>query len=373
MVFDVLTQLPLATFGVWAGIGFFQLYRRRIRTLTEIAFVVGSFSWAGYALSDWLFFGTIEMAAAFLLARISFSFVTMAAFLFFLFTKLFLTRPHWFDALLALPFLGALGLVWSGRLVVGVEGEFPWGWNAILQPEWFLLWLAYVITFASAGIWYTYRTYLVVRKNSQFLGRGMLGILNSYLAALVLGFGTNTVYHVANLDLMPLFSTTLILPGIVSLYVLVPVSRDRISGVMRKWKSSRYSVMGVYLIYENGTLISSRTNFPDETVDEDIFGATLDAIQTFMRTSFPALLGKSLRRIEHGDVKILVERGRYCYLATIIEGEDTDTLWITMKESVERFERSNEPILPDWSGLLQELEDVEATLEDLFAGKAVFA
>ncbi|MDX1534750.1 MAG: hypothetical protein R3291_03930, partial [Thermoplasmata archaeon] len=173
MVFDALTQLPLATFAVWASIGFFQLYRRRIRTLTEVAFVVGSFSWAGYALSDWLFFGAADAEAAVLLARISFSFVTMAAFLFFLFTKLFLTRAHWFDGLLALPFLGALGLVWGG-MVTGVEGDLPWGWSATAQPAWFLLWLAYVIAFASAGIWFTYRTYLVVRKNSQFLGRGML-------------------------------------------------------------------------------------------------------------------------------------------------------------------------------------------------------
>ncbi|MEE9593672.1 MAG: hypothetical protein V3W28_08850 [Thermoplasmata archaeon] len=372
MVFGVLTQLPLATFVVWASIGFFQLYRRRMRTLTEVAFVVGSFSWAGYALSDWLFFGALGADAALLLGRISFSFVTMAAFLFFLFTKLFLTRVHRIDVLLALPFLGALGLVWGG-LVIGVEGDLPWGWSALLNPTYFLLWLAYILTYASAGIWYTYRTYLVVRRNSQFLGRGMLGILNSYIAALVLGFGTNAVYLMAGLDLMPMFSTTLILPGIVSLYVLVPVTRDRISSVMRKWKSTRYNVLGVYIIYENGTLIASRTNYEDQAIDDDIFGATLDAIQTFMRTSFPALLGKSLRRIEHGDVKILVERGRYCYVAAIIEGEDTDTLWITMKESVERFERTNEPVLPDWSGLLQELEEVDETLEDLFAGKMVFA
>ncbi len=372
MVFGILAQLPLATFVVWASIGFFQLYRRRIRTLTEVAFVAGSFSFAGYAVSDWLFFGAGEATVAFLLARVSVSIVTVAAYLFFLFTKLFLTRPHRTDALLAFPFLGSLGLVWGG-LVVGVQGGFPWGWTAVFEPTLFLVWLAYILTYTSAGIWYTYRTYLVVRRNSQFLGRGMLGILNSYLAALVLGFGTNAVYNMAGLQLMPMFSTTLVLPGIVSLYVLVPVTRDRISTVMRKWKSTRYNVLGVYLIYENGTLIASRTNFQDKTVDDDIFGATLDAIQTFMRTSFPSLLGKSLRRIEHGDVKILIEQGRHSYLATIIEGEDVDTLWITMKEAVERFERTNEPVLPEWSGLLQDLEDVEAILADLFTDKAVFA
>ncbi|MFQ5909042.1 MAG: hypothetical protein ACE5JE_09525 [Thermoplasmata archaeon] len=372
MVFGVLAQLPLATFVVWASIGFFQLYRRRIRTLTEIAFVAGSFSFAGYAVSDWLFFGAGDEAMAFLLARVSVSIVTVAAYLFFLFTKLFLTRAHRTDALLALPFLGALALVWGG-LVLGVGGGVPWGWSAVFEPTLFQVWLGYILAYTSAGIWYTYQTYLVVRQNSQFLGRGMLGILNSYLAALVLGFGTNAVYQIAGLQLMPMFSTTLVLPGIVSLYVLVPVTRDRISTVMHKWKSTRYNVLGVYLIYENGTLIASRTTFEDQTVDDDIFGATLDAIQTFMRTSFPALLGKSLRRIEHGDVKILIEQGRHSYLATIIEGEDTDTLWITMKEAVERFERTNEPVLPDWSGLLQELEEVDETLDDLFTGKIVFA
>jgi predicted regulator of Ras-like GTPase activity (Roadblock/LC7/MglB family) len=172
---------------------------------------------------------------------------------------------------------------------------------------------------------------------------------------------------------MPIFSSLLVIPGLVTVLILFPVTKERISTVMRRWKSALYEILGVYLIYEDGTLIASKTSLEDKSVDDDVFGATLDAIQTFMRTSFPALLGKWLRRIEHGDVNILVERGKRCYLALIIRGEDTDTLWIKMKEAVERFEKSNDQRLLDWTGIPDDLDMVSETLEDLFTDRAVFA
>lgn len=372
MVYNVLVQLPLGTSIVWSIIGAFQLYRRRTRTLTEISFILGSFSWAGYAAADWLMFHSQTHDMAFLLARISVSFVTLAAFFLLLFTKLFLTKPERTDILLVIPFGFALFLTWDG-MILDMRGGVPWNWTAVFEPGLFLLWLAYVVAYASVAISYIYRTYLVIRENSRFLGRRLFGILISFVTALALGLGTNTVFHALGIGLMPMFSSVLIFPGIITLYVLVPVTKDRMSTVMRKWKSARYNVLGVYLIYENGTLIASRTSIDDDIVDEDIFSATLDAIQTFMRTSFPLLLGKWLRRIEHGDVRILIERGSHAYLAVIIQGEDPDTLWIKMKEAVERFERINELKLADWNGVTDDLDIVEETLDDLFRERAIFA
>lgn len=372
MVYDVLTQLPLATLAVWSTVTILQLARRRLRTLTEMAFLVGAASWAGYAGFDWLVFHAQDEATAFLLAKASLTCVTLAAFFFLLFTKLFLTKPQRGDLLLLGPLGLALALTWGG-MVVTMRGPVPWGWTAVFDVPLFLVWLLYVVAYAAAGVWFTYRTYLVVRENSESLGLRLFGILISFLTALVLGLGTNTVFHSLDIAMMPLFSTALVFPGIITLYVLVPLTRDRISSVIRRWKSTRYKVLGGYLIYQNGTLIASRTTLVDPGMDEDIFSATLDAIQTFMRTSFPLLLGKSLRRIEHGDVNILIERGRYSYLALLIQGEDPDTLWIKMRESVERFEAGNEPELTDWSGAPDDLQRVEETLEDLFTEAVVFS
>lgn len=371
MIYDVLVQVPLATFGVWLFIGAFQVYRGRTRTMTEVSFILGSLAWAGYALADWMFFHSADVSAATLMAGVSVSFVTVAAFFLLLFTKLFLTKPSKIDLLAAVPFLGALVLVWSG-MVTGAA-EAPWGWDSKFDSVLFLPWIVYIVIYASIATWYMYRTYVVVGETSQFLSRRVLGIALAFLSALVLGLGTNAVIEGLDRNFMPLFSSTLLFPGLITLYVLLPVSAERISGVMRKWKSRMYNILGVYLIYENGTLIASRTSIQNEAVDEDIFSATLDAIQTFMRTSFPLLLGKTLRRIEHGDVKILIERGRRSYLAVIIQGHDSDTLWIKMREAVARFEATNEPKLADWSGVTDELTQVGETLEDLFEERALFA
>ncbi|MFQ6013195.1 MAG: hypothetical protein ACE5LS_06085 [Thermoplasmata archaeon] len=371
MVYQFLVQLPLSTFTVWIGIAIFQLIRGRTRTLTEIAFVLASISWAGYALADWLVFHSTNEVMALLMARVSVSFVTLAAFFLLLFSKLFLTKPHRTDVLLLIPFGVALYLVWNG-LILGME-MVPWNWGAVFEPGLFLIWLLYVLVYAYVAIWFIYRTYRVVRDQSKFLGRRLYGIFASLMLTLALGLGTNTVFHSIGIGLMPIFSTLLVFPGVITLFVLAPPGRDRIGTVIGRWKSRLYNVVGAYLIYENGTLIASKIASETDQMDEDIFGATLDAIQTFMRTSFPLLIGKWLRRIEHGDVKILIERGRYSYIALVIQGEDPDTLWVKMREGMERFERSNALSLPDWNGLTDTLATVDETLEALFTEQAIFA
>ncbi len=372
MPYDLLKQLPLATSLVWFFLAFYQLYRRRTRTLTEIAFMLGSFSFAGYALADWLLFNSQDYETGLLLARASVSLVTVAAFFFFMFTKLFLTKATKIDLLFTLPAVAAFWMILGG-LLVDLESQVPWNWMPKYDPVLFLGWLSIIIVYVSAGTWYVHRTYKVVRESSRFLGWRLMGILLSFLTALGLGLGTNAAFHLMGIKLMPLFSTALVIPGLMTLYVLVPFTRERISSVMRRWKSRRYDVLGAYIVYANGTLIASKTSYDDEDVDHDIFSATLDAIQTFMKTSFPYLLGKTLRRIEHGDVKILIERGRYSYLALVIRGEDTDTLWIRMNELIGNFETANLSRLPDWSGVPDELAKVDDTLSSCFRAEAMFS
>lgn len=349
----------------------YQIYRRKLGTLTEIAFLLGAICFSSYAFSDWLLFNSATKGTALVLARASIVSVTLAAFFFFMFTKLFLTKPHRMDVPSVLPLVAALIFVLDG-LLLDLNGGVPWGWSPVYDPLVFNVWLAIIVVYVALGAAYVYRTFKVVRESSKFLGRRMMGILISFLAALGLGLATNGYFQIAGIPMMPLFSTFLIVPGVMTLYVLVPLAKNRISGVIHKWKSQRYNVLGAYIIYVNGTLMASKTSYEDKSVDEDIFSATLDAIQTFMSRSFPYLFGKSLRRIEHGEVKILIERGRYSYLALVIEGEDTDTLWVRMRELVEEFELTNMAELVDWSGITDRLK-VDRTLEACFSTEAFFA
>ncbi len=72
-------------------------------------------------------------------------------------------------------------------------------------------------------------------------------------------------------------------------------------------------------------------------------------------------------------MKILIERGSHSYIALVIEGEDTDTLWIKMAESIERFEQTNDLRLADWNGIPEDLELLHETLDDFFTEAAVFS
>lgn len=371
MPFEFLRQLPIVASLIWFVLAFYQLSRRRTRTFTEISFLLGSFSFAGYGAADWGLFNSPEYGSALVLARASITLVTLAAFFFFMFTKLFLTQASKIDMLYLIPLTIALVMIFNG-LLIELQGGVPWGWTPIYDQSLFVVWLFIITVYVAAGTWYIYRTYLVVRESSKFLGWRLLGILFSFLTALALGLGTNAVFHIIRIDLMPLFSTALIIPGLMTLYVLVPFTRERISAVMKRWKSRHYDVLGAYIVYENGTLIASKTSF-EEQVDNDIFSATLDAIQTFMKTSFPYLLGKTLKRIEHGDVKILIERGRHSYLSLVIRGDDTDTLWTRMKELVENFEAANPTRLPDWNGVPDDLEMIDNTLMSCFRAEALFS
>src|SRR5256712_3449687 len=92
----------------------------------------------------------------------------------------------------------------------------------------------------------------------------------------------------------PPLSTLLIFVAASAYYTLYPIGRERISEAIRMFQARRYSIKAVFLTFHDGTLIGAKTKPGETTIDQDLFGATLDVIQNFMRTSFPILRGKSL-------------------------------------------------------------------------------
>ncbi len=117
-------------------------------------------------------------------------------------------------------------------MLIGMEGGKPWNWSGVFDPGLFLVWLAYMVVFASLAIRNIYKAYRVVRESSQFLGWRMFGIFISLLVTLALGLSTNSIFTALEIELIPLFSSMLFVPGIITLYVLVPLTKERISTVM---------------------------------------------------------------------------------------------------------------------------------------------
>jgi hypothetical protein len=371
---DILKLLPLVTAAVWYLIVAAQVFRDRMRTATEAFFLAACFFAGTYAVSDFYFFNAPQdrpdIAAN--AALLSISCFTLTVVFFFLFTQVYLAKMRRLYLIALAPGILLLPIVWGGML----EGVTPAG--SFFLPKYrflpFTIWLLFVVVYALAGIWNLWKLHRIVRTQSPNLAKRSGGILYSFIITFFLGFATNGIIGaLPNPAFPPPFSTLLAIPGVAALLTLAPIRRERISEVVRKFRSRRYELREAYLIFNDGTLIASKVRLGDAELDKDIFSATLDVIQNFMRTSFPVLKGTSLRTIEHGDYRILIERGRYCYLTVVLVGEENDLLRRQMRDALLEFESLNQQTLIRWKGVTSDAVGADETFRRLFERGELFS
>ncbi|HII40556.1 MAG TPA: hypothetical protein HA326_04990 [Thermoplasmata archaeon] len=365
-----LQYLPLATVAVWWGLAALQVARDRYRTWTEVFFLAACLFVGFYALADVFFLTAPTEARAALAALASFTTLVFAITFFMLFAVVFYTRMQtWLFGLLA-PCLVVIVGVWlylvpnPAEDIRSLVGSGP-PWAGSWDKTWFTIWVTLVVVYALVMAYALLRTYREVNLQSPRLRRRMLGLFVATLLALGLGVVTNALRGFLDLQIPPLFSSAMVLPGIVSIVTLSPVSTERFSVAVRRWKASRYDIKAAFVIYTDGTLIGAKIRPGEKVIDQDLFGATLDVIQNFMRTSFPTLRG-SLSAIKHGDYTLVMERGRWSYLTIILQGEENDQLRRHMRDMLLKYEHDNQPVLADWRGMPSEAVGTDTMLGSLF-------
>jgi hypothetical protein len=374
LVFEVLRNAPLVAGAAWWLLAIVQVYRDRWHTWTETFFLF-TCSFAGvYAVGDWLFFnadrGNPQIAT--LYALVSLAGATLATSFFLLFTLVYVDRMrrwYWVFMLIA---GGVLLMIWS----VGIERIVPPGGEGTLyRPEFreipFAIYLVYIIVYSIVGIRNLHRLSRIVRESSKVLARRAQGLMVTFAMVLVLGLGTNGYIGITQLDAPPPFSTLLIFVAGSAYYTLFPIGQGRISEAIRRFQARRYSIKAVFMTYKDGTLIGAKVRPGETEIDQDLFGATLDVIQNFMRTSFPILRGKSLSSITHGTYVLVVEQARFTYLTVVLEGEESDQLRRQMRDLILAFEGQNRQILEKWRGMPAEAKGTEDVLGAFFAEAAL--
>ncbi|MCK4266916.1 MAG: hypothetical protein KAX31_06515, partial [Thermoplasmata archaeon] len=135
-------------------------------------------------------------------------------------------------------------------------------------------------------------------------------------------------------------------------------------------ETGAFIVEDVFLIYNNGLLISKQTRRLKEEVDGDIFSAMLTAISQFAKDSF-SLEGKAaLNRLEFGDNQVLIERGSSFYIVVTILGEESIYLPFYMTEIVQEIEQGFGKLLEDWAGDIEALAGIDDIVRKLLLIKS---
>lgn len=94
-----------------------------------------------------------------------------------------------------------------------------------------------------------------------------------------------------------------------------------------------------------GQLIASRSLGNRLEGDGDRLSTALQAILNFVEQAYPSAGQTPFEALDHGPVRVLVEKGQFCMLILVIEGREDEALRGGMQEILERFEERNEPAL----------------------------
>lgn len=136
--------------------------------------------------------------------------------------------------------------------------------------------------------------------------------------------------------------------------------------IHRRVKFHKYIINDVFLIFNDGRLVTHITGSgASSKLDKDILASMLTAIQDFVKDSFSGREISSLQEMKYGEQNIVIERGIFAYLSTVVKGNVTEKLKDDMKEALRDIERKYANVLECWDGDNKKLADIEDQLNKM--------
>ncbi|HDP97027.1 MAG TPA: PKD domain-containing protein [Euryarchaeota archaeon] len=121
-----------------------------------------------------------------------------------------------------------------------------------------------------------------------------------------------------------------------------------------------------FVIYEDGRLISHQTRRLNPGMDQDVLSGMFIAVQEFVKDSFKGETMFDLRKLEFGEKKILVERGKRIYLAVVLHGRRSRNLITRMRKATQEIETKYSEPLDKWDGDLDKMRGVQEITRRLY-------
>ena len=111
------------------------------------------------------------------------------------------------------------------------------------------------------------------------------------------------------------------------------------------------AVEDVFLIHIDGRMIHHATRRLAAGVDSDILSSMLTAVTSFVKDALARTGDSGLGSLEYGENKIILERGKWTYLAVVITGrQEPPELREDMKQAIRNVENEYASVLPSWDG-----------------------
>lgn len=121
----------------------------------------------------------------------------------------------------------------------------------------------------------------------------------------------------------------------------------------------------VLLVHKEGLLMAQVSRSETHGKDRDILASSLVAVKDFIREAFHEETSKELDRMDLGDYKLLIRRGRGAFLVVALQGSPTRRTQARVRETLGAIESLLGPKLEEWNGDTEEVMGVIPVLENL--------
>lgn len=134
-----------------------------------------------------------------------------------------------------------------------------------------------------------------------------------------------------------------------------------------------FTMRELFLIQrESGLLLAHIHPGNESATDSDLIGGMLTAIRDFVRDSFgQGQNEKELDEIQYGDQRIIIQSGRYAYLAVVINGIESEGFRAKLHDFVSELHVEHGIALRDYNGDAATLPDLPPKLTALIGGVTV--
>jgi len=112
----------------------------------------------------------------------------------------------------------------------------------------------------------------------------------------------------------------------------------------------RVEKQGLYIIYDDGRGVYNYSFKEDLEQDPGLVSGMFSAITSFIKEMTKST--EALKKIDHGDITILLEYGSRIFGALFIKGTQTTEVRTPLKDFVKKFETHYLDVLRDWTGSL---------------------
>ena len=337
--FDALRIVSLGSGVAWWAAGIVAAIRTRLASPSERALAATAFFIGGWAFLDAVYpaLGGTSPSPDVVFIGLRVTLITFATLSLLLTTKWMARGRSRYDALLVLPIIGSLGLVWTE--LPSRAGNPSWGYG---------LWASQQVVYVAASIVLAGSLYRgPTDPSAGFRWRSVwtVGIL---VVAVAVSLSANLYATLTSAFDERWASSSLIIAAVLVLVVIVPLSVDDWNKEFRGASAIQERVTAIYMFYRTGeplVALASSRNLP---IGAEQLEGLLAVVGNFVETSVPLSRGYAVTAMRYEGLGIVAVRGEFVIVAAVYDGPAYDALRGELTRALKVFEERSWRQLGTW-------------------------